>query len=105
MRHEDEHLQYWGDRFVSAGLRACGTFDEFMRLSPQLRERRLFGAQSAQALQERIERRLPGAVLRNGVLIEPVHPVSREHRHPWWYRVWRKVSRVHGRRGFSRHAS
>jgi len=103
MRHEDEHLDFWGEQFMASGMRAVTTFEAFMQWSPQLRERRLAGAHYAQSLQEQIEREVPDAALRNSILVEPIHQCRREHHAPWWHRFWRKVGRNRSRK-VSRHA-
>lgn len=87
--YPDETLEYWGDRFVASGLRVVTTFEDFMQMSPPLRNRRLVQCAQVRVLQERIERRLPDAGLRDSVLVDPIHHGKRVNRKPWWFRAYR----------------
>jgi hypothetical protein len=61
------------------------TFEQFMVLSPPLRERRSQLLLEADALAQRIERQFPDAALHDGALIEPFHHgTRRQWRHPWF---------------------
>jgi hypothetical protein len=78
-------LDFWANRFISAGLRVVMTFEQYMRLSPALRERReqlMLQAEAMMAL--RIQRDCPDAALHGGALIEPFHHGKRRLRQPWF---------------------
>jgi len=85
--HTDEHLAHWGEQFVASGLRAVMTFDHFMSLPVGLRARRVARSTFAAAIQERIEREIPDAGLRDSALVDPFHHGKRERRRPWYYRL------------------
>lgn len=73
--HTDEHLNAWGDRFAQSDLRGFMRFDQFMELSPAMRERKMYMAEQSaqQAIQRKLESEVPGLVLRGDHLIEPLH--------------------------------
>lgn len=73
--HTDEHLNVWGDRFMQSALSDCMRFDQFMEMSPALREREMSLAEQSeqQAIQRKLEAEVPGLVLRGDHLIEPLH--------------------------------
>ena len=68
----DATLEYWGERFVRSGLPDVMTFERFLALSPDLRERRLTRAAIEAAMQERAERACPDAELHGERLIDPM---------------------------------
>jgi len=82
----DSALESWGERFDAAGLRTVMTFEEFMRMTPELRERRVQFALDAEASMARIiDRRHPDAAVHGGTLIESFHHgVHRMFRLPWF---------------------
>jgi hypothetical protein len=85
MTFQDATIEFWGDRFVAAGLRAVMTFEQFMTLSPPMRERRsqlLLDAEIRMARE--IERQFPDAALHDGALIEPFHHGKFQLRKPWF---------------------
>lgn len=90
MSYPDEHIHYWAEQYIASGMRACTTFDAFMRLSVPMRERRISQSRHLLTLQERMERQVPDAGLRDNVLVDPIHHGTRERRRPWFYRLYRR---------------
>jgi len=81
----DATIDFWADRFVGAGLSVVMSFEQFMMLSPALRERRSQLMLEAETRVSRvIERYFPDAALHDGALIEPFHHGLRRMRHPWF---------------------
>lgn len=70
MRISDEHLQYYGDAFVT--WVQSGTFEQFLTRSPAMRERQIAAARAV-AMQDRIERAMPQFELHGLHLVEPLH--------------------------------
>ena len=81
----DEQIDYWADKFISAGLRSVMTFGAFMELSVPMRERRLYHAAQAAVIQERFDRSTPDAALHGPRLIDPFRHAPRSYRRPWFY--------------------
>lgn len=76
--YTDEHLNVWGDRFAQSALRGCMRFEHFMAMNIALRERKLYMAEQSeqQAIQRRLEAKVPDLVQRGVHLIEPLHHTS-----------------------------
>ena len=90
-RIPDETLNYWGDVFVAAGLAELLSFEEFMRLAPPLRERRLNHLDLARHARKRVAP-LPDAALHGDRLIDPMHHGLRPYRQqPLYFRRRRHV--------------
>lgn len=86
MTHPDETLDYWAGRFIAAGLADTLSFDQFMELSPALRERRIEQQRIAREAQQRIGSDPPDAALHGDRLIDPMQHGMREYRQPLFYR-------------------
>lgn len=90
--HADEHLEYWGDRFVAAGLAELMQFQAFMALT-SARKRRLLGSvrvmRSAIVHVERLE---PEAEL-HGLPLAPMRPRDAAKRQPWYVTVRNRLRR------------
>lgn len=86
MTHPDETLDYWADRFIAAGLADILSFEQFMSMSPALRERRIEQLRVAREAQQRIGHDPPDAALHGDRLIDPMHHGPREFRYPLFYR-------------------
>ena len=81
----DPTLDFWAERFIAAELRAVMTFEQYMQLTPALRERRGQLMLSADtSVQLRVERECPNASLHGDALVEPVHNRTGEFRRPWY---------------------
>lgn len=91
--YTDEHIDYWAEQFIAVGMRAATTFEAFMALSVPMRVRRVTQFGQLLALQERIERQVPDAGLRDNVLVDPIHHDKRVYRKPWWFRAYRARGR------------
>jgi len=83
----DETLDYWADRFVAARLAEVMSLDQFLALSPALRERRIAQHREVRHLQGAMERDLPDAALHGDRLIDPWHHAEpRVYRRPSLFR-------------------
>jgi hypothetical protein len=76
----DDTLHYWGDRFVAARLVEVMTFEQFLALSPPLRERRIAHMEIARGVRRQAERELPDAALHDRRWIDPMHHGKRRFR-------------------------
>lgn len=86
--YSDEQLNYWGDRFqsVTANMSRAGiTFDRFMKMLPEMRERWLSRMSEGQIIQAREERAIPDAGVHNGQLIDPMRHGVRKNKFPWFF--------------------
>lgn len=86
----DETLNHWADRFIDARLAEAMSFEQFLTLSPALRERRITQHREVRHLQGALERDLPDAAMHGDRLIDPLH-----HQAP---RPWRRPSFFRRRR-------
>lgn len=85
MRISDEHLNHYADEFVSCGV--GGTFEQFIALPAQMRERKLDAAKAATSM----ERNLPPSQIRGGTLVEPLHHSLRGSDRPVIHRLRRAL--------------
>lgn len=85
MSYPDVELNYWGNRFINAGLADAMTFEAFLTLSPALRERRIAQMDVVRHLQNSVDRLLPDACIHGDRLIDPMYHGLREHRRPSLY--------------------
>jgi|GEM_PF-2037462 len=87
MRLADETLDYWADRFIDARLAEVMSLEQFLTLSPALRERRISQHREVRHLQGRLESDLPDAAMHGDRLIDPLHHTSpRPYRRPSLFR-------------------
>lgn len=85
MRIPDPTLDFWAERFIAAGLAAVMTFEQYMQLTPALRERRGLVMLDADArMSRRLDREYPTAALHGSALIEPIHHGTKQFRRPWF---------------------
>lgn len=82
----DETLNYWADRFVAARLAEVMSLEQFLTLSPALRERRIAQHCDVRHLQGAMERDLPDATVHGDRLIDPLHHDPRLYRRPLLFR-------------------
>lgn len=98
MRSTDEHLNYWGDRYVASGLLARVPFDRFLAMSVDARERLLAMQCACHAALQQAEAELPPEVeLHDQHLVAPMRPGLRR-----WLKPWYMIRRRGGRRSHAR---
>lgn len=84
MIHADAELDYWGNRFVEAGMAEVIGFADFMDLPPALREGRIRHMGMVRALRSNPHMAMTRARLRGARRIEPMHPPGpRRYRRAW----------------------
>lgn len=91
MTHADAQLNYWGNCFIATNLADVMTFEEFMTLSPTLRERRVAQMDVVRHVQHRLDRPLPDASLHGDRLIDPMRHGLRRYRNNWFVNQHRHV--------------
>jgi hypothetical protein len=80
-RHTDEQLGYWADRYIAAGLAPDVTFDRFMSMSPERRERELIKRVAEQSADEQLP---VAAELHDQRLMDRMRPAFRRFLRPWF---------------------
>lgn len=86
-RVPDETLDYLAERFIAEGLAETMSFEQFLCLSPALRERRIEQLHEIRRAQQIADRATPpDATVHGDRLIDPLHHGPREFRRPVFYR-------------------